>query len=207
MKIAFPLKDFRISVAGIPGSGKTLLCRALSENMGFVVVPLDSWYRGKKELDRLGIKSWDFPEAYNQKEMKKAFELAKEDGNLRSPIYSKEVEGIIGHEEIPLEGKLVYDGVYSIRDRDVLESDLTIYIEINPLKALIRKIRRDGEYGYSIFWTIKEWVKYTYPLAKKFIQPSKEDADIVVKNNGDSQTLIDNCIAEINAKYSELTTR
>lgn len=196
-------KNFRISVGGIPGSGKTMICKELSKNLGFKVVFLDSWYRGKKELDELEIKSWDYPEAYNRESMEEAFSEANDSGILKSPVYSKKVESVVGYTETSLDGPIVFDRVYAIRDKETLKSDFSIYLDVNPARALIRKIKRDKEYGYNIWWTVKEWIRYTQPLSRKYTIPTKKDADIVIDNNKSAEDAINDCIKAVKTVYGE----
>ena len=169
------MKSFIISIAGGSGSGKTTLALALKRSLGrkASVFSLDNYQRFGRKLSVIdGIKNWDHPSAVNWEKFVadlKALKNGKaittthrDQANLKFPrkIVFKPNQIII------TEGYLLF---HPLSVRKLLD-----FLIFTSAKEKTRVSRRRK------FKNDKYTKKVLLPMHRKYIEPTKQYADVVI---------------------------
>ena len=65
--------------------------------------------------------------------------------------------------------------------------DLKVFVDAKDFLMLKRRILRDSvERGYDLDDVLYRFDKHVMPTYRKYIKPTKHDADIIIPNNNDS---------------------
>jgi uridine kinase len=180
-----------IGICGGSGSGKTTLSERLMEEFKGKVtyVPYDHYckdhsYLSKEERAKV---NYDHPDAYEGDLLFKHIKRLLRGYSIQKPLYSFpthsrriETETIYPNEIIIVEGILVYQV-----EELVPLFDLKIYVEAEGDVRLARRMIRDiSERGRSVESVVSQYLATVKPMYKKYIKPTKKDADIIFDNNG-----------------------
>ena len=179
-----------VEIAGGSASGKTSavankLMEALGE--GAVLISMDDYYRGgkfmKNEAEQGRVLNWDQPEALNIELLKQQLEDLKQGKPIQKPKYDFKTGEPIGFEEISPAKVVVIEGLFALNDLLKAEGDVKAFIDIGThgriLRRLLRDIERTGQRPEDIIRYFSEVVE---PMHDKYIQSTKKNADIVIRN-------------------------
>ena len=181
-----------IGIAGGTGSGKTTLACALRKFIGenrSYIIPLDSYYKDRSplELEMRESLNFDQPEAFDLDLVITQLKELKEGKTIELPIYdytshtrTKETLTIPSADFIILEGILLFS-----EERIRLLLDLKIFLEASPHLRFKRRLSRDiKERGRTEESVKKQYEKTVLPMHNKYIEPSRQFADLVVSGEG-----------------------
>ena len=177
-----------IGIAGGTGSGKTTLAKAIYESVGsdnVTYISHDAYY---KDLAHLSISqrekhNFDHPDSLDTTLMVEHLGLLKRNMGARIPTYDytthtrcEAVEEVFPRPIILIEGILIFAD-----PRLVQLMDIKIYVDTDDDIRLVRRIQRDTvERGRSIQSIITQYMKTVRPMHSQFVEPSKQNADIIV---------------------------
>lgn len=188
-----------IGIAGGSASGKTMVARAIVEELGpdeAMVIEQDAYYRDLSHLpfDDRKRQNFDHPSAFDTEFMLEQLRVLLSGGFVDKPTYdyarhtrSERTERVGGHAVIILEGILVLDDE---RLRDLMS--VKVFIDTDPDVRLTRRLRRDIiQRGREIESVLNQYEQTVRPMHLQFIEPSKRYADIIIPEGVENRVGVD----------------
>ncbi len=184
-------KPYLIGITGGSGSGKTLFLRQLMEAFGETEVSLlslDNYYKPRTEQpkDKKGIENFDLPESLDRFRFSEDLKKLKAGQDITITEYtfnnSAKEPAIITIKSTPI---VVVEGLFTFYYKEVDELlDFKIFIEAPDYLMLTRRITRDAEErGYDLSDVLYRFQHHVTPSFRKYIEPLKHDADIIIPNH------------------------
>lgn len=184
-------KPYLIGITGGSASGKTLILRNIRERFSsdeVCIISMDDYYQKKEfqPLDEKGISNFDTPESINKAwftaDLKKLLAgegIQKETYTFNNPLLEPEILSI---KPAPV---IIAEGIFILYFREILELlDLKIFVDAKDYIRLKRRILRDQEErGYDLEDVLYRYENHVAPTFEKFIEPVKNDADLIIPNN------------------------
>ena len=201
-----------IGVSGPSGSGKSLFSKAISENFNqkkdAVIISEDGYYRNRTDLTfkERCVQNYDHPNAFEHSLLVEHLKKLKNGNSIDTPLYDyvthlrkDETRKVMPCHVIILEGILLF------ADEKLRELiDIKIYMDASLDVCLSRRIYRDSvERGRDVKSVITQYNNHVRPMYFKFVEPSREYADIIVPEGGKNQIAID----IMRAKIEKLLTK
>lgn len=180
-----------IGITGGSASGKTFFLKSLisafQENE-LCVVSQDDYYHEieKQPKDEMGIENFDTPHSIDLNafvsdinSLKAGKQVLRKEYTFNNPAITPKT---LVFNPAPA---IIIEGIYIFYHPEILNLlDLKIYIDAKEHVKLIRRISRDGkERGYSIEDVLYRYEKHVSPNYEKYIEPFKDEADIIIPNN------------------------
>jgi uridine kinase len=185
------MKSFVIGICGGSGSGKTTLLKKISSyygNSNVSVFTMDNYYYPieQQQKDLNGIVNFDLPTALNEEKLSNDLtKLAKGDAVqvkeyfFNSPPNKNVLLTIEPKKIIIVEGLFLFH--YS-KVRSLI--DFSVFVDVDMETQLDRRIYRDQESrGYDEEDIIYQWNNHVTPCYRDFIEPYKEKASFVYRND------------------------
>ncbi len=177
-----------VAIAGPTGCGKTYICKKLRKRLGnssCLVLSLDNYYKDWSHLPKIERKklNFDHRNAYDFQLLETHLKCLRNKQTVDSPRYdfkeSKRLQKTMRLEPKPV---IIVEGLMPFIEKRLRRLfDLTIYINASETACLMRRIRRDVKSrAESIESTCKRYLAYVLPMQKKFVEPQKKLAHIVV---------------------------
>lgn len=183
--------SFIIGITGASGAGKTTFLKRLMD--GFTpeqvcLVSQDNYYcpREQQEKDALGIENFDRPESINREafvhDVKKL--MAGETVSIEEYVFNNKntTPNILSFTPAPV---IIVEGLFVFHYLELRELlDLKVFLHASPHISLIRRIKRDGmERNYPIDDVLYRYEHHVQPAFERYIQPYRDEADIIINNN------------------------
>ena len=206
-------KSILIVIGGGSGSGKTTLSDYLETIFkdDLVRVSYDTYCNDRSHLspEERTKSNYDVPESYDAPLFSKHIKELLEGKSIQKPIYDfkthsriKETQLVEPKKIIIVEGIMIYQ-VPGIRDL----LDLSIYVDTDADVRVLRRLSRDvKERGRTIESVIDQYLTTVKPCHYKYIEPTKDDCDIVFINN-DNNGLDEIQIEKVMRRINELINR
>jgi uridine kinase len=185
------MKPYIIGISGGSGSGKTSFVRSLraafSEEQ-MCILSLDDYYlpREQQHRDHNDELNFDLPKSFDKKKFRHDVErlIAGEAVTIQEYVFNNPnaQPKILTFRPAPI---LVIEGLFVFHFKKIAPLlDLKVFINAKENLKIIRRIMRDQvERGYPLDDVLYKYQHHVLPSFEKFIQPYKEEADIVVNNN------------------------
>ncbi|KAI4182500.1 MAG: hypothetical protein L6R41_005945 [Letrouitia leprolyta] len=196
-----------IGIAGSSGSGKTSLAQAIVSSLNLpwvVIMSMDSFYKiltpEQHELAHKNEFDLDAPSAIDFDLMVERLKDLKQGRRAEIPVYSFEQhqrqENTVS---IYSPHVLILEGILALYDQRVLDLlDVKIFAEADADLCLARRITRDvKERGRDIEGCIKQWTSFVKPNFQRYVQPQRDEADIIVPRGIDNRVAIDMVVKHI----------
>ena len=182
---------YLIGIAGGTCSGKTYLAKSLVEYFGkslIDIIKVDSYYYDLSHLEmtKREKNNFDHPNSFDFKLLYRDLSKLLSNEIVNIPRYSykthtrkKEVKKIASKKIIILEG------IYSLYNKDIIKLlDLKIFLDKpNTLRKKIRLTRDTKQRARTNKSIEKQYSKTVFPMYLKFVENTKNNADIVVKED------------------------
>lgn len=206
-------KSILIAIGGGSGSGKTTLSDYLETIFkdDLVRVSYDTYCNDRSHLspEERTKSNYDVPESYDAPLFSKHLKELLGGKSIQKPIYDfkthsriKETQLVEPKKIIIVEGIMIYQ-VPGIRDL----LDLSIYVDTDADVRVLRRLSRDvKERGRTIESVIDQYLTTVKPCHYKYIEPTKDDCDIVFINN-DNNGLDEIQIEKVMRRINELINR
>lgn len=194
-----------IGIAGGSGSGKTTLVDGilnLIPREEIAILPQDAYYRDNSDIsleDRLKM-NYDHPDSIEWELMRKDIDLLKSGQTVNCPTYSYLTCTRL-EETIPVAPKkiLLVEGILIYTSPIICEQlDMKIFLEVPADQRLTRIIQRDMDSrGRTALEVIDRYYKTVRPMHEEFIEPSRQQADMLVMGGGLNEKAADFIAAAI----------
>jgi len=181
-----------LALIGGSGSGKSTVLDGLRNHFGerAAVLSLDNYYRPKSELpvDENGETNFDMPVVIDDETMVSDIDVLRAGKSIHLSTYTYNRD-VMKSETVTIDPAewLIVEGLFVMAYPAMEERvDLVGYIDASPETRLARRIARDGsERGYTEDEVRYQWKNHVRPADLQFIEPWKTKADVVVDNEKD----------------------
>ena len=177
-----------IGISGGTGSGKTTIAQALLESFhrnSATYIPQDNYYKDRSNMmpqEREEV-NYDHPKSIDMGLLIEQIKDLQNGKSIEMPIYNfithnkrKETKKIFPHKYIIIDGTLI---LHDDDLRNLLNSK--VFIELNSDLRFIRRLQRDTkERGRTAEAVIKQYIESVKPMYHKFIEPTRNKADILL---------------------------
>ncbi len=188
-----------IGIAGGTGSGKTTVVNNILQQLnaeGVNVLSQDNYYHDNHHLslqEREAL-NYDHPKSIDFELLTKHVKSLKKGESIEQPLYS-----FVTHSRtddyVTVEPKnvLIVEGILVLTNQELLkEFDLKVFVHADSDERLIRRIRRDTqERGRDLHEVLHRYQTTLKPMHQEFIEPSKNEADLIVPNMRKNSVAID----------------
>jgi len=187
------MKPYVIGISGGSGSGKTSFIRRLRKAFSeeeLCIVSQDDYYlpREQQHRDKNDEFNFDLPKSFDKKKFRHDIErlMVGETVEIQEYTFNNPdaKPRILTFRSAPI---LVIEGLFVFHFKKIAPLlDLKVFINAKENLKIIRRIMRDQvERGYPLDDVLYKYQHHVLPSFERFIQPYKEEADIVVNNNHD----------------------
>ena len=188
-----------IGIAGGTGSGKTTVVNNILQQLnaeGVHVLSQDNYYHDNHHLslqEREAL-NYDHPKSIDFELLTKHVKALKKGESIEQPLYSFVTHSRTG-DYVTVEPKnvLIVEGILVLTNQELLkEFDLKVFVHADSDERLIRRIRRDTqERGRDLHEVLHRYQTTLKPMHQEFIEPSKNEADLIVPNMRKNSVAID----------------
>ena len=188
-----------IGIAGGTGSGKTTVVNKILQQLnveGVNVLSQDNYYHDNQHLtlSEREVLNYDHPKSIDFDLLIKHVAALKNGVAIEQPIYSFVTHSRSG-DFVSIEPKsvLIVEGILVLTNSELLkEYDLKVFVHADSDERLIRRIRRDTqERGRDLQDVLHRYQTTLKPMHQEFIEPSKNEADLIVPNMKQNTVAID----------------
>jgi uridine kinase len=173
-----------IGIGGASGSGKTKAVNAIANEFSpecCTIMSQDYYYfSGNVETN------YDVPEAIDFILLVSHIKDLLNGKSIQRPIYDFSTHSRLKETvEIKPCKIIIVEGILIFTQKELLDLfDLKVYISAYPELAFSRRLKRDiEERGRNIEEVTARYFKDVLPSTKRYVEPSEEFSDIVLKNN------------------------
>jgi uridine kinase len=188
---------FIIGVAGGSGSGKSTVTEHIINNIGSDKVATFNQDYYYKDLSYLPIEqrkliNFDHPDAFDWDLIKLHFNQLYNGLPIEMPTYdyanyTRKTETItVWPSQV-----VVFEGIFSLLDQELREKmSLKIFVDTAADIRFIRRLERDiATRGRDVKTVIKQYIEFVRPMHKKFIEPTKRYAHIIIPHGANKAAL------------------
>lgn len=194
-----------IGVAGGSSSGKTTIVERLVELIGdehLSRVELDSYYldAGDAPLEERMKVNYDHPDAFDWPLLNDHIAALANGASVPVPIYDYTIYNRTGEPRMVAPAKIVVvDGILVLWDQPLRERfDLKIFVDTAADIRLTRRLRRDvAERGRTPDSVIEQYLATVRPAHERFVEPSKQHADVIIPEGGLNRPALEMLLARI----------
>lgn len=172
-----------IAIAGGSGSGKTYLANEIAAaGQGHVsVLSMDQYFR---EIDHQTPEdiNFDHPTHLDFKLMLGHLRAIKSGRSVKTPEYDfRSMRRLESKREIKPTRVVILEGLFVLAEPIAGLCDVTCFLDVATDERLLGRILRDTrERGATIEGVVDRYQRFVRPSYKVFVEPTKENADIVV---------------------------
>lgn len=185
------MKPFLIGVCGGSGSGKTSFIRQLKQDFNssqLCIISQDDYYRPREEqkVDDQGVTNFDLPKSIDKKAFHKDLLKLIEGETLERTEYTfnneKRSPKTLIFEPAPI---ILVEGIFVFHFKKIRALlDLKVFLHAKENLKVIRRIKRDREErNYPLEDVLYRYENHVLPTFERYIEPYREEADIIINNN------------------------
>ncbi|ACU07404.1 Uridine kinase [Flavobacteriaceae bacterium 3519-10] len=188
-----------IGIAGGTGSGKTTVVNKILQQLnveGVNVLSQDNYYNDNQQLTlaEREVLNYDHPKSIDFDLLIQHVKALKNGEAIEQPLYSFVTHSRTGdHVQVEPKNVLIVEGILVLTNAELLkEFNLKVFVHADSDERLIRRIRRDTqERGRDLQEVLHRYQTTLKPMHQEFIEPSKNEADLIVPNMKQNTVAID----------------
>lgn len=183
-----------IGITGSTGSGKSYLTNNLIKKYSSNLIDkieVDSYYKNLAHLtmEKRSKNNFDHPDAFEFELLIHDLKKIKSGKDIKIPVYdysthlrTKQYRKINSDIKV-----LLIEGIYALYNKSIVSIlNQKVFIDIAQEKCISRRIERDMISRGRTFESIKKQINTTViPMFEKFIKPTKDIADLIIKKTDD----------------------
>lgn len=187
-------KPLLVGVSGGTASGKTTVCRIITEALGVncVLISMDNFYRGltAEEHEKAADYNFDHPNALDFDELHHCLCSLLAGQATDIPVYDFSTHARTSeHLHLEPADLILFEGIFSLyeeRIRDLMS--LKIFVQTDDDVRLARRLTRDTrERGRTVPGIITQYMRFVKPAYEGYIQPTMKHADIILPNGAQNK--------------------
>lgn len=204
-----------IAIAGASASGKSLIAstiyKELKEELGqddIGIISEDAYYRDQSHLameERVKT-NYDHPNSMDHALLVEHLKQLKQGQSVNIPEYS-----YVEHTRLPTTRHftpkriIILEGILLLTDELIRdEINMSIFVDAPLDICFIRRLKRDmEERGRTLESVVNQYRQTVRPMFLKFVEPSKQYADIIVPKGGKNRIAINILKAQIKELLDE----
>ncbi len=186
-------KPYLIGITGGSGSGKSTFIRRIREQFSpdlVCIVSMDDYYlpREKQHEDKKGEKNFDLPKSFDKKGFRNDLQCLLDGHTVHKQEYTfnneKAQPKMLEFKSAPI---IIVEGLFVFHYKKIAPLfDLKVFISAKENLKVIRRIYRDRvERNYPLEDVLYKYEHHVMPSFERYIEPYREDADLVINNNSD----------------------
>ena len=195
-----------IGIAGGTGSGKTSIANYLLKQFGndeLIVIEQDSYYKDNSNLsmDERNQQNFDHPEAIDIELFNKQMESLLGGKPVKIPIYDFSSHNRIEQLQLVKPTKIIIvEGILTLYFESLRKlMDIKVFVDVPDKIRFKRRLSRDiKKRGRTLMSVTNQYENTVSPMYKKFVEPSKDFADIIITGGAKNKEAIDTLINNIN---------
>lgn len=200
------MRPFIIGVAGGSGSGKSTVTEQIVNSVGedqVTVFLQDNYYLDRSHLtmeERNKI-NFDHPDAFDWDLMQKQLNDLYNGLPVEMPQYDFGTHTRKSDTATVMPARIIIvEGIFALFDLEMCKQmALRIFVDTAADIRLIRRLKRDIAFrGRTLDSVIKQYSQFVRPMYKKFVEPSKRFAHIIIPH-GSNKAAIEMIISRINS--------
>ncbi|OUS26612.1 uridine kinase [Thalassotalea sp. 42_200_T64] len=201
-----------IAIVGASASGKSLFAQTIYDELvdelgvhSMTIIKEDSYYRNQDHLpyeQRLNT-NYDHPKAFEHELLAQHLLQLSAGQSIEVPVYDyKEHTRSLAVEQVNPAKVVLVEGILLLTNKTLRDRfDINIFIDTPLDICLIRRIKRDlEERGRDLDSVTSQYQQTVRPMYYRYIEPSREHADIVITKGGRNRMALE----LIKAKVREL---
>ncbi len=182
-----------IEIAGGSSSGKTsTVASRIKETFGdeAFIFSMDDYcyerdFRNTKAKKRETIND-EQPEALDLDLFKSHLVKLKHGEEIQKPIFDLKRGKQAGFETVQPHKVIIIEGLFALNDLIVKEGDVRVFVDTSTHGRLLRRLFRDTKRtGKEPAETLKYFLETIVQMHEKYVQSTKDNADLVIKNEYD----------------------
>ena len=182
---------FLVGITGGSASGKTTFLKRLLEafpERDICLISQDNYYhpREQQQRDAQGFENFDLPGSIDSSAYAADVSSLRQGLEVRRKEYTFNNPNVLPKELVFRPAPIVVvEGIFVFYFEEIAKLlDLKVYIDAQEHVKLHRRIVRDrDERGYGLDDVLYRYTNHVAPTYEKYIQPFKDDADIIIPNN------------------------
>lgn len=192
------MKPFIIGVAGGSGSGKSTVTEQIVHAVGeenVTVFIQDNFYldRSNLSLEERDRVNYDHPAALDWDLMTKLLQDLENGLPVEMPQYDFKTHTRKNETKIVVPAKvIVLEGIFGLYDDKMCKQmALRIFVDTAGDIRLMRRLKRDLAEGRwpDVDSVIEQYSKFVRPMYKKFVEPTKQAAHIIIPHGSNKAAL------------------
>ena len=203
-------KPFLIGISGGSGSGKTRIIHELRGRFAedqLCIISQDEYYhpREKQRWDDAGYQNFDLPQSIDHLSFTRDIRLLMQGNVVQKQQYvfnNPKAEPVtLTFKPAPV---ILVEGLFVFYFEEIRELlNLKVFIDAEDVIKLKRRIIRDaGERNYPLEDVLHRYEFHVLPAYRAYIEPFKQEADLVINNHTHYDTALDVISALIKVKSS-----
>lgn len=169
-----------VGIAGHSGTGKTFIAETIADQIDGRILPMDSYYLGGNEVSD---GNFDVPTSQDLRLLREHICALKQNKVIEKPIYDFRTHERTGYERFNPAPVIIVEGLWALNEAVRSEIDVKVFVVSQFETRLERRIERDmKERGRTRESIIERFKRDVEPMAKIHVEPTREYADIVIRN-------------------------
>ncbi len=200
-----------LGICGASGSGKTYLTKEIIKQLApsqYNILSQDYYYYDQSHIPskKRVHTNYDHPDAIDFKLLIEHIHMLKSGKTIRHPVYdfsghTRKAETVA----TPPASILMVEGILIFAVKELKNLfDLKIYVDTPEEICFIRRLERDVQQrGRTVESVIDQYHKTVYPMFLEYVQPFKNEADLIIEK----KWTFDYALKKIMACLNELRPR
>ncbi|MFC3121030.1 uridine kinase [Agaribacter flavus] len=194
-------KPIIIAISGASGSGKSLFTQNLSLKLGqsskdILLLQEDHYYKAQDHIsiEERAKTNYDHPDAFEHDLLADHLAQLLNNEIIDYPAYCYKTHTRLSEcEKIEQAPIIIIEGIMLLTQVQLFDYfDLKVFVDTAPDVCLMRRMLRDTqERGRTIESVAKQYETTVKPMYHKFIEPSKNFADLIVPHGGENHLAVD----------------